>query len=210
MDPTTHSDLRLEFSDTVPPEVLGLLIQELSESEPDEGEEQDLGIGGGPGILEIALHVGEAVSLVIATTNGAFDLAERLRRWRAKCRAKGLPTDGDLTPFEPGTSDPSQQQGSTLGPDEQIRSLLGNVLDLVEDTGRVIESIAQQEIERLNEDTPQGKAWWLLAGQNPWSDWNRAYFTINDQIMAVRGSLTVRGLDSNRKDYVPLNEQDNT
>lgn len=208
MDPTTPSDLRLEFSDTVPPEVLGLLIQELSESEP--GKEQDLGIGGGPGILEIVLHVGEAVSLVVATTKDAFDLAERLRRWRAKCRAKGLPTDGDLTPFEPRTSDPSQKDLSAGSPDEQIRSLLRSVLELVEGTGTVIESIARHEIERLGEDTPEGKAWWLLAGQNPWSDWNRAYLAISDRIMAIRGSLTIRGLDSNRKDYVPLNEQDNT
>lgn len=150
------------------------------------------------------------MSLVVATTNGAFDLTERLRRWRQKCRAKGLPTDGDLTPFEPGMSDPFQQELSALGSDEQVRSLLGSVLELVEGTGRVIESIAQQEIERVGEDTPEGKAWWLFAGQNPWSDWNRAYFAMNDQLMALRGSPTVRGLDSNRKDYVPLNEIDNT
>src|SRR5689334_20818826 len=99
MDSTTPADLRIEFRRNVPPEVLGLLIQELTKPDPS--------IGAGPGVLDLVIAMGAASATpasVVVTMNGALDLAERLRRWREKCREKELPIRGELTQVTPGSS----------------------------------------------------------------------------------------------------------
>lgn len=92
-------------------------------------------------------------------------------------------------------------------PDEQVRRLLAEMHETIDKVADDIQAIAKDEVERLGEDTPEGRAWYAFGGAGFLCDMWRAADKMQWEIAAVRGKLTYRQLDSSHKDYAPLNQQ---
>ena len=98
-------------------------------------------------------------------------------------------------------------QASPDDPAERIRRILMDLMVTAENSVTEIHQIVKQEVQRLGEDTPEGRSWLHFGGEKHFTDVGRASRNIQSEIAAIRGNLVYRLLDSNQKDYVPLNQQ---
>jgi hypothetical protein len=69
-----------------------------------------------------------------------------------------------------------------------------------------IHRIAEQEVQRLGEGTPEGHEWHGFGAESLLTDVWRAGMNIQWEIAAVRGRLVYRQLDTSLQNFIPLNQ----
>ena len=99
-------------------------------------------------------------------------------------------------------------QPQSTDPAWQVRQILAGLITQVNSAVDAIHQIAEQEIERAGEGTPDGEAWHSFASESEFSDVGRAATAMLWQIAAVRGQMAYRGLDTDHNDYALLGDID--